>query len=394
MLLTVAQPIQWQDQRVYNVSTRLEPPPRNFEDLPPPQLVRTVNMMPHPEHGLRGPDDLDGIAGAILRRTREGIGDIFAHEDYAGYEGQPTEAWARAIAEHQTGAPFTRPAYFYGEQRKVTEAIVARGRYPLVGQSREAATTALCFGGWDGGRDGEIGAGKDAQSYCASLGRGWTDVPQELHQWPETLWSDVAVGACLFWYGESSGAGHVAVVVRKHPTDRKWQLWDTGTSFHDPISHHAAAKQARVLWESHWWDSIPLSMGAGAAFQGIGLIAGLGAVRPDLRPRGRARLLLRRRSDEKLVFRSAWLDMEAEGLPVSWLLRGLRGAPFFDQIEATFCVDSPPGLVEQFPNGAPLLDCTVDSNGKARLGWSWQWKQGYHERKDAPSWEPEAPYRE
>jgi hypothetical protein len=86
--------------------------------------------------------------------------------------------------------------------------------------------------------------------------------------------------------------------------------------------------------------------------------------------------------------------MESAGLPVSWLLRGLRGAPFSGSVEATFCVDSPPGLTKNFPGGAPLLDCLNDAKGNAKMTWSWQWKQGYHDRKDAASWKPAVPYRD
>ena len=75
------------------------PAPSSFDDTPPPQLVRTVNLLPIPEHGLRGPEDIDAIAEQILNRTREGVADIFAHEDYAGYEDEPTPS------------PSTRRAY-------------------------------------------------------------------------------------------------------------------------------------------------------------------------------------------------------------------------------------------------------------------------------------------
>jgi len=365
-----------------------------FDEEPPPQLVRTVNLLPAPEHDLRRPDDIDGIAEQILSRTKQGVADIFDHEDYAGYEGEPTEAWARAIAEHQTGAPYTMPAYFYGAQKKVAAAIAKEGRYPLVGQCQQSVTTALCLGGWDGGTYGDIGSGIGSQPYCASLGQGFTRVPHDLKRWSDELWSDVKVGSCLFWSAESQGEGHVVVVIRKHPTDRKWQIWDTGTSFTDPSPHAAAAKGARMLWESQWWNYIPTTISRTWAFRGIGLMKGLGHPRSELKPRGRTRLLLRRRRDHKLVFRSEWIDMEAAGLPISWLLRGLRGAPFSDSIEATFCVNSPPGLTKSFPDGAPLLDCLNDAKGNAKMTWSWQWKQGYHDRKDPASWKPSASYRD
>src|SRR6185503_925 len=89
-------PPEWQDLSF----SEPEPPedwvpgPRNFDDHAPPQLIRTVNLLPIPEHGLAA-DDIQGIADTILARAREGIGDIFSHEDYDGHEAE-TEAWARA----------------------------------------------------------------------------------------------------------------------------------------------------------------------------------------------------------------------------------------------------------------------------------------------------------
>lgn len=368
--------------------------PASFDGSAPPQLVHTVNMLPIPSHDLRGPDDLDGIASFILARAKQGVGDIFAHEDYTGFENTPTEGWARAIAEHQTGIPYTMPAFFYGAQKQVAQGIVQQGRYPLVGQCQQSVTTALCIGGWDGGRYGDIGASKDSQPYCASLGRGWRDVPFDLKKWSDEQWNDVEVGSCLFWSTDSAGVGHVTMVIRKHPHDRKWQLWDTNTSVLDPRSHAAVAKEAQMLWESHWWDYIPRTLSSSWQFRGIGLIRGLGQVRTGLRPRGRTRLLLLRRSDKALLFRSAWIDMEQANLPISWLLRALRGAPFHDRIEARFCVDSTPGLAKNFPRGAPLLDITVDPSGNARMYWNYQGGQGFHERKDAELARPDAPYRQ
>src|SRR5689334_11836244 len=85
-----------------------------FDDTyAPPQIVRTVNILPIPDHSLDS-EDAKGIADFILSRAREGIADIFAHSDYSGAPSEDfTEGWARAIAEHQTGIPYTQPAYFY-----------------------------------------------------------------------------------------------------------------------------------------------------------------------------------------------------------------------------------------------------------------------------------------
>jgi hypothetical protein len=379
----------------------------------PPQLVRTVNLLPVPAHDVTGPDAIDAIADFIMKRARQGIGDIFAHPDYARQSG-PGEAWARAVAEHQTGIPYTQPAYFYdGGQSGVTKQLVAKGRYPLAGQCQQSVTTALAMAGWDGGKWGDIGSGIDAQPYCASLGQGFTDVPSVLADFSDALWSSIGVGTCLFWSapcphssggvtcsggnhapGCGKGSGHVAMVIRKHPTQRKWQLWDTTTSFNDPLTHAAAQQGARMLWESHWWSWIPQTLSGGAwVFRGIARIDGLGQVRPGLKPRGQARLLLRRRSDKKLLFRSSWMSMEKEGLPISWLLRSVRGAPFHTEIEPTWCINSArdvPG--PNAPDNRPLLDCTCDDNGNARM--SWKPEQGLHNRSRVSDWAPEEPYAE
>jgi len=369
--------------------------PHDFaDDEPPPQLVRTVNLLEVPEHGLSGPEDASAIADFLVSRAREGIDDIFSHPDYDTASGDD-EGWARAVAEHQTGIPYTMPAYFYGSQLQVARAIALSSRYPLVGQCQQSVTTALCLGGWDGGPYGDLGAGIDAQPAAARLGEGWTDVPMVLADWTDALWEQVTVGSCLFWSASGAagrGSGHVAMVIRKHPTDRKWQLWDTTTSFNDPVTHPAAARGARMLWESHWWPFIPPALSGGTwPFRGIARIAGLGAVKADGKPRGRCRLLLRSRGDQRLLLRSAWMSMEEEGLPISWLLRSLRGAPFFDQIEATWCVNSSTDHpTAGAPDNRPLLDLSCDAEGNARM--SWIPVQGLHNRPRPGDWTPAAPF--
>jgi hypothetical protein len=377
---------------------------------PPPQLIRTVNLLDLPDHGLAGPEDVQGIADVIVARAREGLADLFAHPDYDRVAGDG-EAWARALAEHQTGIPYTMPAYFYdGPQTKIVRALVDGGRCPLVGQCEQSVTTALCLGGWDGGAHGDVGSGVDAQPTTARLGMGWPDVPLVLADWPDELWDQVGVGACLFWsapcpmtrggqtctntvhvHGCGRGSGHVAMVMRKHPTERKWQLWDTTTSFNDPVAHPAAAHGARMLWESHWWAWIPRALEGGSwQFRGMARIDMLGTVRSALAPRGRCRLLLRRRSDGALLYRSAWMSMEQEGLPISWLLRSLRGAPFFDQLEASWAINSAcDAPTANVPDNRPLLDVTCDAKGNARMSWSPS--QGVHNRPHVADWKPDAP---
>jgi hypothetical protein len=183
------------------------------------------------------------------------------------------------------------------------------------------------------------------------------------------------------------------MVIRKHPSERKWQLWDTTTSFNDPVTHRAAAKGARMLWESHWWPFIPPTLSSGQwLFRGIARIDGLGTVKSELKPRGRARLLLRSRSDGKLLYRSEWMSMEDEALPISWLLRSLRGAPFHDRIEPTWCINSKSSApTRSAPDNRPLLDISCDPKGNARMSWSPA--QGLHNRPHQTDWTPPAALR-
>lgn len=397
--------------------TDWEPPLVDFSDEGlPPQIVRTVNSLPIPRHTL-AQEDVFGIADFILARAREGITDIFAHDDYDGQHlfdaDSIDEGFARAVAEHQTGIPYTQPAYFYpGGQKSIARAIGQEAIYPLAGQCQQSVTSALCLVGWDGGGFGDIGSDINAQVRAAQNGRGYT--PKELAarckdgksglvlaDWPDDLWNEIGVGTCLFWSaacpmtkddktcgpaghvpGCGQGSGHVAVVIRKHPTERRWQLWDTTTSFYDPAVHAAAKKGARMLWESHWWGYIAEALSGGTwLFRGLAAMNGLpqSAVK-HLKPRGKTRLLLRKRSDKSLLYRGPWLDMQTEGLPITWLLRSLRGAPFFDSIEPIWCIDSP-GLGGK--TAQPLLDCSCDSKGNATM--SWNPAQGAHNRPINPA---------
>lgn len=390
-----------------------EPPLIEFSSAGlPPQLIRTVNALPLPQHHL-AKADVFGIADFILARAREGVEDIFFHNDYDPDHlfsaNSIEESFARTVAEHQTGIPYTQPTYFYpGGQKTIARAIGAEGIYPLAGQCQQSVTSALCLVGWDGGSYGDIGSDIGAQGRAARVGIGLT--PSELaarcnkpgktglvlSDWPEDLWNEFGVGTCLFWsapcpmtkdgqtcsgnkhvVGCGQGSGHVAVVIRKHPKERQWQLWDTTTSFNDPAVHPGAKKGARMLWESHWWSYIAAGLSGGAwAFRGIAKMNGLpGNSVSNLKPRGKTRLLLRNRSDKSLLYRGPWLDMQAERLPITWLLRSLRGAPHFDSIEPTWCIDSPGlgGKAEQ-----PLLDCSCDTKGNATM--SWNPAQGAHNR--------------
>jgi hypothetical protein len=368
--------------------------PHDFAgEEPAPQITRTVNLLPIPEHDLAGPDDAAAVADFIVSRAREGIADIFEHEDYARCEGDG-EDWARAVAEHQTGIPYTMPAYFYdgGSQKRIANALVSAGRYPLAGQCQQSVSTALMIGGWDGGSLGDIGSGLGAQPGAAKLGWGETSVPMDLSKWSDDLWEKVGPGTCLFWSSDSAtvSCGHVAMVTRKHPTARLWQLWDTRTSFETAATTPCAAPGARMLFESHWWPWIAPTLDNGAwKFRGIATIADLGTVRDALLPRGRCRLLLRRRKDNKLLLRTAWMSMEEEGLPISWLLRSVRGAPFADSIEALWAINSKTETpTAGSPDNRPLLDVFCDAKGNARMAW--KPVQGLHDRPLRSDWSPDA----
>ncbi|WP_437813836.1 hypothetical protein [Sorangium sp. So ce1078] len=348
------------------------------DDLAPPRLRRALNdpdLFPD-EDGA--PDDPQAIALLLLDRARDvaRLARAFEHGAYRRFDARAGEAWARAVAEHLTGIPVADPARVYAEGRPaIARALFIEGRVPLAALSEDAVTAALCVGGWDGGRHGDIGRGLVGLERCRELGEAIpsADVPELLRpfqEWGDALWDRVAPGACLFWEGATAGAGRVAIVLRKHDggAQRALQLWGT-----PGLSEVRAGDPAEpeALVEGELWTRLPDPLETGTEalrFCGVGLLPDLGAVRADLRPRGRARLILRRRSDGELLYRSAWLSMEAEGLSIARLLGSLRGSPRAAEIEAVWrvhslCLTPTPDV----PDSVFLLECAATKRGRAEL---------------------------
>jgi hypothetical protein len=347
-------------------------------DAAPPRFRRTLNdpeLFPL-ESGE--PDDPQAIANLILDRARDEsrLVRVFEHGDYRRFDEQEGEAWARAVVAHLTGIPIADPARIYAEQRPaIARALFIEGRIPLATLSEDAVTAALCVGGWDGGRHGDIGCGMAGLTRCQELGEviRTSDTPELLRpfqDWDGALWDRVGIGACLFWAGGTADAGRVAMVLRKHADgdQRALQLWGTiGLE----EAHANDPAEPIALAEGELWTRIPDRIETDTEtfrFCGIGLLHGLGSVRTDLRPRGRCQLLLRRRSGGDLLYRSAWLSMVAEGLSVARLLCSLRSSPHAREIEATFRVHSlcltPTADV---PDNVFLLECTSGRWGRVDI---------------------------
>ncbi|WP_437938245.1 hypothetical protein [Sorangium sp. So ce341] len=347
-------------------------------DLEPPRLRRALNDPDlFPDEG-GAPDDPQAIAGLLLDRARDGgrLARAFEHGAYRRFDASAGEAWARAVAEHLTGVPIADPARLYAEGRPaIARALFIEGRVPLAALSEDAVTAALCVGGWDGGRHGDIGRGLVGLERCRELGEAIApaDAPELLRpfrEWGGALWDRVAPGACLFWAGAAAGAGRVALVLRKHEAgeQRALQLW--GTPGLDEVRQDDPA-EPEALVEGALWTRFPDPLETeteSLRFCGVGLLPDLGAVRADLRPRGRARLILRRRSDGELLYRSAWLSMEAEGLSIARLLGSLRGGPAAAEIEAVWrvhslCLTPTPDV----PDSQLLLECASTKRGRVEL---------------------------
>jgi hypothetical protein len=338
--------------------------------LPAPRILVAMNdpkMLP-PEAGE--PAEPQGIADLLLGRARDGarLARVFEHDDFGDFRSAGGEAWARAVTEHLTGIPIADPARFYAEGRPaIARAMLVEGRVPLAALSEDAVTAALCAGGWDGGAEGSIGCGAAGLARCKGLGDvlAYADHPElsgPFDGWDGALWERVGAGACLFWAGAAEGSGRVAVVLRKRVADsgRTLQLFGT-----------LGTEEAPVLSEGELLLAIPASIPTEVEtfrFAGIGILGGLGAVRTDLRPRGRCRLLLRRRSDGKLLYRSAWISMAAEGISIARLLASLRNSPRAADVEATWRVHSlclTP--TDDIPDSAFLVECTAGKYGRVEL---------------------------
>jgi len=211
---------------------------------------------------------------------------------------------------------------------------------------------------------------------CQNLGealarREHPELLTPFEAWDGALWDRIGTGACLFWAGATEGSGRVAMVLRKHAGEgrRAVQLWGT-VGLEE--AREGEPGEPLSLAEGGVWTRIPEVLETGTEalrFCGIGILPELGSVRTDLRPRGRCRLLLRRRPDRELLYRSAWLSMEAERLSVARLLASLRGGAHAREIEATWIVHSlcltPTAEV---PDNLPLLACTAGKWGRVALG--------------------------
>jgi hypothetical protein len=327
-------------------------------------------MLP-PEAGE--PGDPQGIADLLLERARDGtrLARVFAHTPFHVFEGEEGEAWARAVTEHMVGIPIADPARFYAEGRPaIARSLLVEGRVPLAALSEDAVTAALCAGGWDGQPGDGLDGGAKGLARCREIGDAIAydarpNLLDPLIDWEGALWERIGPGACLFWAGSAGSTGRVAVVLRKLEEGdvRALQVFGTLASEESSDPH--------VLSESELWTRIPSSIETELerfTFAGVGFPCGIGAVRTDLRPRGRCRLLLRRRADGALLYRSAWISMEAEGLGVARLLCSLRSAPRADEIEAAWRVHSlcltPTAEV---PDSAFLLSCVAGKRGRVEL---------------------------
>jgi hypothetical protein len=345
-----------------------------FADAPPPRLLLALNdpdMLP-PEAGE--PDDPQGIADLLLDRARDGsrLARVFAHASFAAFDGREGEAWARAVTEHLSGIPIADPARLYAEGRPaIARAMFVEGRVPLAALSEDAVTAALCAGGWDGGPYGDVGRGRIGLDRCKELGSAITcssepSLSRPFAEWDGALWDHVGPGTCLFWAGAGGDSGRVAVVLRKQGDGGGRVLQVFGA-----LSPEQTSDDPPVLSEGELWSRIPTSFATELetfGFAGLGQLASPGAVRVDLRPRGRCRLLLRRRSDGKPLYRSAWISMAAEGISTARLLCSLRSSPQAHDIEATWRVHSlclTP--TAETPDSAFLVACTAGQRGRVTV---------------------------
>jgi hypothetical protein len=345
-----------------------------FGASPPPRLLAALNDPDMLPPGTGEPDDPQGIADLLLARARDGsrLARVFAHTTFAAFDGCEGETWARAVTEHLSGIPIGDPARFYAEGRPaIARALFVEGRVPLAALSGDAVTAALCAGGWDGGPYGDVGRGMIGLDRCEELGEAIAcsaepSLSRPFAEWDGALWDRVGPGTCLFWAGAGGDSGRAAVVIRKRGDGSMRELQVFGA-----VSPAQTSDDPPVLSEGELWSQIPASLATELetfGFAGLGLLPFPGAARADLRPRGRCRLLLRQRSDRKLLYRSAWISMEAEGLSIARLLCSLRSSPRARDVEATWRVHSlclTP--TDEIPDSAFLVACTAGARGRVAV---------------------------
>lgn len=318
------------------------PPEEKKEDAPPPdaklapKVLRTLNTMEVPA----AEGDAKAMAEYVLRRAQEAPADVFSAPDYGVMPASPDEQWARAVAEHLTPLPYFMPQWFHSNWAK---HLLETGEYPMVGQCQQSVSTALLFHGWEGKPFAELDCSQNTGALFKQKGELFKPASPLVTQWSEDDWKRLKPGSCLLW-GQpdpKSNSGHIAIVLRKHPTERKFQLWDTGGASvrfqHQDDEPPAVQGTKGGSYEESWHQTIPGA--TNAPLIGIGNMP-LGAVRTDLKARGVARLLVRSRADSKVLYRSKWIRMDQKGLTKLRLLRSLRGAPGSATLEARWCLNA------------------------------------------------------
>jgi len=324
------------------------PPEEKKPDAPPPdpklapKVLRTLNALPAPV----GPGDAKAMVAYVLKRAQEAPSDIFAAPDYATMPMTPDEQWARALAEHFTPLPYFMPQWFHSDW---ASHMLETGEYPMVGMCQHSVSTALMVHGWPGymgwtkKQMGEIDCSQNTAALFKQKGELWKPKVSSCASWSEEDWKRLKPGSVFLWGQDDpkSNSGHVAIVLRIHPTERKFQAWDTGGA--SVRMAHADDEPAAVQgtkggsYEESWHDKVAFA--TNAPLIGIGSFP-MGAVRTDLKALGVARLLVRQRSDKKVLYRSAWIRMDLKGLTKLRLLRSLRGAPGSGELEARWLLNA------------------------------------------------------
>lgn len=376
------------------VTTTTPPPPPDADLRIAPKVLRTVNTLPQPACSV-SPEDVAGIVAHIAKRAQEPPTDVFGAPDYNIMPPTPEEQWARSVAEHLTPLPYTMPDFYYdsGWARHMRET----SEYPLVAQCQQSVSIALMLMGVDfGGSDG-LDCSIGTRALFKSKGDFWGFPGGTFKPVSDAEWARLKPGSVFLWGQPASASdnrGHVAVVLRKHPTERKFQVWDTGAmcvrTTHQDDQPAAAGKGS---YEESWHATVP--SGLNAPILGIGYLQGSGLVASP-RARGIARLILRERGSKKLVYRSSWINMGEKGLSKAKLLRSLRGAPGSEKCEARWLLNA---WKEKNPKLSKdvyyaLLDFYTTPSGEVRYYCSGRQPNGFLKRDEVPvsDWKDDAPF--
>jgi hypothetical protein len=397
--ILVGSTAKWQDEIL--LFTPIGTSPNGVIKRDPPRLVRDINDSPRRSPGSggwnelrkvkevlarvdyslkRGPDEtawLGPNSGRGLALNELGLSTAEAAE----------EAWARRVSEMMLAVRYELPATIYGaSESKIWDRMADQlstnneSFYPVVAQCQQLSTVVLMTHGVPrnllGG--GVNAGGSNALPVFKPAAGGHWHTSADMLKADKALQAKPPVAACsLYEFHKTPNKpnAHIGLIIRVH--DGSWhvlQSFDTGglrakdrgqgVTFATP----AGGLLGSGIFDDPWVTAVT---GSGDPFTGVGVIAKSHKPPANLDrwwPCGFTRLIIRRRSDNELLYATPLLRMHdsVRDYPISVLGNSLRGCPCAEEFDIRWQVSAPRVDLSKnamtLPRGATVAQIVAPAN--------------------------------